>query len=168
MNIDQINAPRKPLRLWPGVVAVTLQWLIRFGLPVAAPEAQFFGFNAQLVAVIGGLVGGLAIVVWWMFFSRARWSDRVGAIVVMVVAMVATRLLTHESIQNGMMGMMLVVYAIPPTLSLAFVGGAVASRRLSEGPRRAAMVAAIFIGCGVWTLARTNGILGGASDLEWR
>jgi len=50
MNIDQINAPRKPLRLWPGVVAVTLQWLIRFGLPVAAPEAQFFGFNAQLVA----------------------------------------------------------------------------------------------------------------------
>ena len=168
MNIDQINAPRKPLRLWPGVVAVTLQWLIRFGLPVAAPEAQFFGFNAQLVAVIGGLVGGLAIVVWWMFFSRARWSDRVGAIVVMVVAMVATRLLTHESIQNGMMGMMLVVYAIPPTLSLAFVGGAVASRRLSEGPRRAAMVAAIVIGCGVWTLVRTNGILGGASDLAWR
>ncbi len=30
------------------------------------------------------------------------------------------------------------------------------------------MVVAIVIGCSVWTLARTNGILGGAADLEWR
>ena len=47
---------QKPLRLWPGVVAVVLQWLARFGVPIFVPAATLFG-------VIGGVVGGLAIVV---------------------------------------------------------------------------------------------------------
>jgi outer membrane protein assembly factor BamB len=158
----------KPLRLWPGVVAALLLILVRFVVPLVAPEIQIFGMDAQLFAVIGGLVGALAIIVWWVFFSRARWSERLGAIVVMIVAIVVTRPMTHASIQNGMMGMMFVIYAVPPTLSLALVGWAVASRRLSDGPRRAAMVVALLIGCGVWTLVRTDGIIGGASDLAWR
>ncbi|MGH8432109.1 MAG: PQQ-binding-like beta-propeller repeat protein, partial [Solimonas sp.] len=86
----------------------------------------------------------------------------------MIVAIVATRPFTDNSIQNGMMGNMFAIYALPPTLGLALVIWAVASRRLSEGRRRAAMVVAILIGCGVWTLARTNGIHGGVADLEWR
>jgi outer membrane protein assembly factor BamB len=159
---------RKPLRLWPGVVIVLVQCLIRFVIPAVAPDAQFFGVGAQIVGVLAGPVGLLAVLVWWLFFSRARWSERLSAIVVMIVAIVVTRPLTHQSIQNGMMGMMFFLYAVPPTLSLAFVLWAVASRRLSDGPRRAAMVAAILIGCGVWMLARTNGILGGVADLEWR
>jgi len=169
MAMAQTNepTPRKPLRLWPGVVAVMLQWLFRFAIPIVAPDAQIFGVAAQLIGVIAGFFGGLAIVVWWAFFSRAPRSERWGAIVLMIVALVATRLVVHASIENGMMGMMFVIYAIP-TLSLAFVGGAVASRRLSAGPRRAAMVAAILLGCGVWTLVRTNGIIGGGSDLAWR
>ena len=64
---------------------------------------------------------------------------------------------------------MFIVYAVPTTLGLAFAIWAVASRRLSAGPRRAAMVVAIVIGCGVWTLARTNGIhRRRVADLEWR
>ena len=57
--------------------------------------------------------------------------------------------------------MMFPIFAIP-VLSLAFVAWAVASRRLSDGPRRAAMVAAILLACGVWTLVRTGGITGDA------
>jgi len=170
MTMNQTDEPtsRKPLRLWPGVTAALLLILVRFVLPVAAPQAQLFGVDAQLVAVIGGLVGGVAVVAWWLFFSRAPWSERLSAIGLMIVAIVATRPLTHISIQNGMMGLMFLIYAVPTTLSLAFVGWAVVSRRLSEGPRRVALVVAILIGCGVWTLARTNGILGGVADLEWR
>ena len=74
----------------------------------------------------------------------------------MVVAIVVTRPFTHISIQSGLMGKMFAIYAVPPTLGLALVVWAVASRRLSDGPRRAAMVVAILIGCGVWTLARTE------------
>ena len=163
MPIAKTNGPtsQTPLRLWPGVVTVVLQWLLRFGVPIVAPGAIGYG-------VFGGLLGGLAVVVWWAFFSRAPRSERWGAVVLTIVALVATKRILHESIATGMMGMMFVIYAIP-VLSLAFVVWAVASRCLSDGPRRATMVATILLACGVWSLLRTNGVIGGfASDFAWR
>ena len=167
-NINE-PTPRKPLRLWPGVAAAVLLVFIRFVLPVVAPKAEFFGMEAPLLAILGGLVISLVILIWWTFFSRAPWSERLLVLAVMVVAVVATRPLTHISIQNGMMGRMFYVYAVPSTITLALVAWAVASRRLSQGPRRTAMVLAILIGCAIWIFVRTNGILGaGVADLEWR
>ena len=122
---------KKPLRLWPGVVAVALQWLFWFGVPLVVPGAVLRGDWRSRRRLV--------VLVWWLFFSRAPWSERVGAIVLMVVALVATTRIVHESIANGMMGMMFPIYAIP-VLSLALVAWAVASRRLSRGPRRASMV----------------------------
>ena len=106
MNITQSGntTSRTPLRLWPAVVAALLLLLVRFVLPVVAPQAEFFGMDAQLVAILGGLVGAIAILVWWLFFSRARWSERLIAIGLMIVAIVVTRPFTHISIQNGLMG----------------------------------------------------------------
>src|SRR5438093_9137746 len=154
-------APRKPLRLWPGVVAAALLLLVRFVVPILVPETMMFG-------VLGGLVGALVIVVWWLFFSRAPWVERVSAIVLMIVAAFATSRILHKSIAGGMMGMMFPIHAIP-VLSLALVAWAVASRRLSSGSRRASMVATILVACGVFTLLRTGGITGDAdSDLHWR
>jgi len=156
-----LQRPQKPLRLWPGVVIVVLQWLARFGVPIVVPEFMQFG-------VMGGLLGGLAIVVWWAFFSRAPRFERWVAVILMVVALVATSRIIHESIATGMMGMMFIVYAIP-VLSLAFVAWAVASRRLADRPRRAAMVATILLACGVWTLVRTGGFGGDLDhDFAWR
>jgi outer membrane protein assembly factor BamB len=153
--------PQKPLRLWPGVVIVMLQWLVRFGVPIIVPEALEFG-------VLGGVLGGLAVVVWWAFFSRAPRFERWGAVVLMTVALGATSRILHESIATGMMGMLFLIYATP-VLSLAFVVWAVASRRLSAGLRRATMVATILLACGMWALLRTNGITGNAaSDFAWR
>ena len=162
------STPRKPLRLWPGVAVAVLLLFVRFILPVVAPKAELFGMDAGVLAILGGLVGALVIVLWWLFFSRAPWLERLGALAVMIVAVVATRPLTDISIQNGMMGNMFFIYAVPSTIALALVAWAVASRRLSQGPRRAALVVAILAGCLVWTLVRTNGILGGAADLAWR
>ena len=163
MTIVQTDepTPQKPLRLWPGVVAVVLQWLIRFVVPIVVPGAVVF-------AVLGGLFGGLAIAVWWVFLSRAPWSERLGAIIVMIAALFATSRILHESIARGAQGMLFVVLAIP-VLSLAFVAWAVASRRLSDGPRRAAMVATILLASGGWALVRTGGMTGNFdNDLMWR
>ena len=152
---------QKPIRLWPGVVAVVLQWLFWLVVPLIAPDAAMLG-------MLGAAVFGLAVLVWWLFFSRAPWADRVGAIVLMVVAIIATKRVVHPSIAGGGMGMLIYIYAIP-ALSLALVAAAVASRRLSRGLRRASIVVAILLACGVFTLLRTGGLTAaGDSDLHWR
>src|SRR3989442_2046914 len=67
------------------------------------------------------------------------------------------------------MGKLFPILAIP-VLSLAFVVWAVATRRLSDGTRRATMVATILLACGVWALVRTGGFTAGSfhNDLHWR
>ena len=152
---------QKPLRLWPGVVAVVLQWLGMFGVPIVVREVTIFG-------VIGGVFGTLAVVVWWAFFSRAPRVERWGAVVMVVIALFATPRLLHESVATGNSGLQFFIYAIP-ILSLAFVIWAVASRRLADGPRRAAMVATILLACGVLTLVRSDGVTGDvAAEFAWR
>ncbi len=152
---------QKPLRLWPGVVIVILQWLFWLGATIVDPEAIPF-------AVFGGFLGGLAVVVWWAFFSRAPRSERWGAVALMIVALVATSRFIHVSIATSMMGMMFPIYATP-ALSLAFVVWAVASRRLADRPQRVAMVATILLACGGWTLLRMDGITsGGSAHFAWR
>src|SRR5262245_61265717 len=145
MNIEQPEelTSRKPLRLLPGVIAVALQWLLWFGVPMVAPEAG-------MGALIGGLACALAVLVWWLFFSRAPWGERVGAVALMVVSVVATKRVVHPSIAGGAMGMMLPILSIP-ALSLAIVVAAAAGRRLSSGPRRAVMVATILLACAAFT-----------------
>jgi outer membrane protein assembly factor BamB len=161
MNINQIDAPRKPLRLWPGVAAVVLQWLAWLVVPLVVPGSAGAG-------ILVGVACGLMVILWWLFFSRAPWLERVGALALMVAAWLATKPLLHESIRTGMMGNMFMVYAIP-ALSLALVVWAVVSRGRSSGFRQASMVVAIVLACGVFTLLRTDGVSGDAdSDLEWR
>lgn len=152
---------QKPLRLWPGVVIVILQWLARFVVPSVVPGTMGFG-------LLGALAGGVAVVVWWLFFSRAPWSERLGALVLMVAAVFATSLIAHESIATGAQGMLIVILAIP-VLSLALVAWAAATRRLANGPRRVALVAAILLACGSLALVRTGGFTGDfENDLAWR
>jgi outer membrane protein assembly factor BamB len=163
MNIDQSNNPtsQKPLRLWPGVVTALLMCLAWLGPAVFAPDAMIFG---MLAAVAGALV----IVVWWLFFSRAPWSERLGAIFVMIVAVFGTKLIVHASIANAGMGRMMYILAFP-VMCLGLVASAAATRRLSNGPRRASMAAAIVLACGLFALLRTGGVSGaGTSDFHWR
>ena len=151
---------QKPLRLWPGVVAAALVLLLWFIVPAIFPDVA-------LAAVFGGLGCAAVVVVWWLFFSRALWSERVGALLLAIIALLVTKRVIHPSIAGGMQGMMLPVYAIP-VLSLALVAGAVLGARLSSGLRRATMAGAILLACGVFTLIRTDGVIGIRSDLHWR
>ena len=142
------------------MAAAVLLGVTKFLLPIVVPEA--FGY-----AVLGKLVWALVILVWWLSFSRAPWSDRLGAVALMIVGVLATSRIIHVSIANGMMGMMFPIYAIP-VVAVGLVVGAVAGQHLSGGPRRAIMVAAILLACGVFALLRTNGISLSGSDFAWR
>src|SRR5688572_5881087 len=115
-NVDKPNQ-QKPLRLWPGIAAVVLQWLFWLVVPVVAKDAT-------MLAILGAVACGLVVLLWWLFFSRAPWLERAGAIVLMVVAAIVTKRLVHPSIAGGAMGALLYLYAIP-TLSLGFVASLV-------------------------------------------
>jgi hypothetical protein len=132
-----------------------------FGLPLFFPEQGG-------TAILAGVAGALIVLLWWTFFSRAPWFERIAAVAIMVGAVALTSRLVHESIANGMMGFMLYVYAAP-VLTLALVAWAAASRRFSTPARRASMAGALLLGCGALTLVRTDGITGDAiADFEWR
>ena len=153
-------APSQPkaLRLWPGVALAVLLVLFRFVLPVVSSTMFLRG-------VLGALLCVLLILLWWLFFSRAPWPARVGAIVLMVAGVWTTSLLVHPSIAAGM-GFVLAEY-IAPVLGLALVGAAAASRVLTR--RWVPMVIAIVLACAVFTLVRTDGVTGdAASQLTWR
>src|SRR5262245_9639295 len=152
---------RKPLRLWPAVAIVVLQLLASYVVPVVYPDLM-------IVAFFAGLVGALAILLWWLFFSRAPWSERLGALALMAVALFVTSRFLDKSVATGGMGMLFWFLAIP-LLGIAFVAWAVATRHLSDGSRRATLVATLIVACGGWTLVRTGGVSGSfANDFAWR
>ena len=150
------------LRLWPGVAAVTLQWLLKLGVPIVAPSAAIFG-------MLGALALGLVVILWWLFASRAPWKERLLGVGLMVVSLAVVRLLLHESLASLGMGLIYFVHAVP-VLTLAFVIWAVVTRDRPQPLRRLTMVATIVLACGFWTLLRTDGMDGTASadfDLRW-
>lgn len=144
------QVPQNLLRVWPGVVAVVLQWVFRFGVKELFPGIQGFGY-----AVIGSLAFAVVILVWWAFFSRSRWRERLGALAVIAAAVAATWFLKHDSMWLPW----LFAYAVP-VLSLAFVLWAVLTRRLPDNFRHATMVALVLISTGGWLLLRQDGING--------
>src|ERR1043166_5536117 len=160
MTTDQSGAiPQKPLRLWPGIVAVVIQWIFRLVVKAAVPGIKGFGY-----AVMGSLALAIVLVIWWAFFSRARRWERFGALALIVAAFGVTWLLKHDSMWLPW----LFAYAIP-ILSLAFVVWAVATSRLSNRVRHATMGATILIACFGWLLVRQDGINGDhVATFGWR
>ena len=155
------RSPRKPLRVWPGVVLATVLALAWYVVPLFKLEGAEIGMAAGFASVLG-------IILWWLFFSRAPWPERLAAPGLMIAALAATRLLVDKSIRTGAMGFLFPVLAVPP-LALAFVAWAVATRRLPDPTRRWTMVATILLACGAWTLVRTGGFTGDFDhDFAWR
>ncbi|HEX5876141.1 MAG TPA: PQQ-binding-like beta-propeller repeat protein [Pyrinomonadaceae bacterium] len=147
------------LRVWPGIVAVVLLFTFRFGVKAIVPGIQGFGY-----AIMGSLALALVVIVWWTFFSRSAWVERLGGIALIAAALGGTWLLKHDSMSLPW----LFAYAIP-LLFLAFVTWAVATRKLPNRVRRATMVATVVVACGAWLLLRQNGINGDHNaEFGWR
>ncbi len=158
---QQVVGERR-LRLWPGVVIAALIVLVRYVLPIFIPDADISG-------VLVGVAGAALVLIWWLFFSRAPWSERIGALLVIAAAVMIIKPLVHASISNGFMGRMFYVYAVPSAVAPALVAWAVFSRRFSQPARWATLIATMFLACAAWTLLRTDGITGDAdAQLAWR
>ena len=145
-------APRKPLRLWPGVCIVVLQFLSLYVPSYFAPAspAMFFGMMGSFT------IGTLLLFVWWLFFSRARWSDRLGGLALLIVVHAVALALADPSAK-----MVTMVPGIP-WLCAVFVASLFAGRR-------SVTVAAVLVASLGWTLVRTEGVTRAMSaKYAWR
>lgn len=157
---DERNQLRS-LRLKAGIIIAIGTVLIRFGIPSVIP-------GAAAVGVLGGLLGGLLIIIWWAFFSGAYRAERWGAVVLIIAAMLVTSQFVDPSITKGMRGMMFPAYALP-VLATAFVLWAVATRPFTNKLRWALMILTILLFSGMWTLVRSEGITGhSVAKFTWR
>ena len=64
----------------------------------------------------------MAVILWWLFFSRAAWSERLGALALMIVAMFVTKRLVDVSIATGAQGCLFYFLAIPAWASPSWRG----------------------------------------------
>jgi outer membrane protein assembly factor BamB len=152
--------PQKPLRLWPGVALAVLLLLFKFVVPIVVP--------AVIVMLAGTLGCAVAIPLWWLFLSRAALSERLGVVLLMIVALLGTLPLLHVSLGAGQARIMFIVFALQ-ILGLALVVWAVATRGLSDGLRRTTVAATILIAVGGWACVRIDGITNDFKpDLHWR
>lgn len=147
----------------PAIVIVAIQWIIWLIFPLL-----FHGDTITMLTVFGGLAGGLAVLIWWLFFSRIPWLFRVVGLLLMVLSVFALTRLADPSIATAYQGLMIYAYVIP-TLSLGVVIWAFLTQKLSDIPRWLTMIAAIIISSGVWMLFRSEGITGsGKAMFAWR
>ncbi len=150
-----------PLRLWPGVALVIVMVVMVVGAPLVMPDAEL------PIGLIGAMIAAVGILLWWLFFSRAAWVERIGGILLMIVAVIAIRPLVHASISGAGQGMLIYILSVP-VFMLALVTWAAATRNLSNGVRRATLVGAIVLASVPWVIIRTDGVSTLVSQYHWR
>jgi outer membrane protein assembly factor BamB len=99
------SLPERRLRLWPGVIIVTLLWLATTvpGWLAPATMIQFYGM------FFGPMAAALLFVVWWLFASRIRWRDRFLVLLACAAVGAATWPFRHSSL--SIFG--LLIFALP-------------------------------------------------------
>jgi outer membrane protein assembly factor BamB len=154
----QLHLP-KPLRVWPGLVALLALGAARFGVKAVVP-----GFDGFSRGMTWGFWAMGAILVWWLLLSRARWFERLGG-----VAVVALGFFLAWQLQHPSMGAFWAFAYLPQSVCLALVAGAVAARGLHGAARWATIGGAILLTCLAWTLVRMDGVSGDhAATFGWR
>lgn len=148
-----------PLRIWPAVLLVLMIWCLRYcGVFVEEPSVPL-----MMTQFMGPGAIALLVLVWWVFFSRALlWEKLVGAIALMLIAVMCT-MFAHKTVQ----GMGTMIYGIPWGMT-AFCLGAIFFRSYSPARLVVALLAAT-VGFGYWSLVRTDSITGDFQTVQrWR
>jgi outer membrane protein assembly factor BamB len=153
-------ARAKKLRIWPAIPLL----LYMVAAKIAQPLITEWSRTTFLLVLFGPLYCAIAIFLWWLFASRARWSDRILGFLGMLVLGVAAWFLGDGS----MKGMAFVSFTVPnavivfTTVLLAF----------SPFGSRVCTIGALVAGAlalGYWDSVRYDGMSGDfKSAIHWR
>ncbi len=151
----------KPIRVWPPLVFIILAIAVRL-LPSQLPDGPsilpFLGAMAPIVA-------GLLILLWWLFASRAPWSERILGLVGMGLAGSVTFLAYHPSMQSPATMLLLTV----PMGVAGFAGAVILTRKSSPRFRTRFAFTVSLLAFAFSLLLRSGGMWGDAKmDLSWR
>jgi outer membrane protein assembly factor BamB len=148
------------LRLWPVVVIVALQWVVTLVPAWVAPATMVHFYSAML----GPLVGAVAVAAWWLLASRLPWADRVVGLVVFAAAGAVTCLFAHPSFNP----FLLLIYTLPgATTALAL--WLVATPFLRWPVRRIGLLVVVLLSWGFFLLVRHEGVDGNfTATFRWR
>ena len=160
IDASKLDSKYKPLRIWPVIVLLVAMVGLRFAPSLAEDESMLL----MVVGILGPVVAGLAILVWWIAFSRATRSERLigflGAIAIAAIAMA----LSHKSMAGPGM-----IFATIPLGTAAFGIAAVLFGRVLSTKRALLVLLVATCGFGFSTLLATKGMWGhGSMDWYWR
>jgi outer membrane protein assembly factor BamB len=148
------------LRLWPAVVIILLEWALRIVPPLVSQEPMLMFMGA----FYGPLLALALLVVWWVFFSRVRWSDGFFGVLALAVLGAGSFFLYEPNF--GLFPMIL--YTLP-VVTTAWVVWLLATGFLSWPVRRAGLVVVFLLAWGGFALIRFEGVDGSFSPaFAWR
>jgi len=151
----------KPLRLWPGVAVAIIQVLLFVFAPLVVPDGM-------MVALLGGAICSLLLIIWWMFLSRAPWLERIAAMALVAAAVYGAKFTVDLSVAGAGQGFLVYILGLQPMM-IAVVAWAYATRNWAPSPRRLALVATVLIALVPINVWRTSGIGGGGGlNAHWR
>ena len=141
----------RPLRVWPAVVLLLVLWGCR--LVPELLEAQ--SMPIMMTKFMGPLVAAALVGVWWLFFSRALWREKIIVLVGVLAILFGANALADKSVQ----GMGIAIFGVPWGIT-AFTLGLVFTRALRPTLRCAVALLCALAAFGFWDLVRTDEIWG--------
>jgi outer membrane protein assembly factor BamB len=145
------ESARKPLRLWP-VIGI---WIAFIGAAIASPFIE-----DEPVLLLAGAIGSLLILIWWIALSRARWQERLGALMLIAGTVALVRVTAHPSIVGGAQFMLSYILGVF-FACFALAAWALIADRVNGNRRWMALAASmLLIGWLPVTLMRFEGVQG--------
>lgn len=155
----------KSLRLWPLGVIAAIFFTIVVLLPLMPIEEPL---PLELRLMLGGVGCGLLVTLWWLLASGARWIERIGVALLIVIGIALTNTLVDPSISGGAQGFL--GYIVGFTFfSFALAAWAVVSQHVESRHRYVALIVALVaLGAAPMLAIRTAGVQNSGFVMHWR
>jgi outer membrane protein assembly factor BamB len=138
-------------------------WLLIAAAKALASQEVLSQLTLFLTLFYAPFALAAAAIVWWLFFSRQKWAERLMGLALLAGGGFAALGLAHKSMMFG-----LLMDALPVAIT-AVVLTVVVTRLAPEPSRFLTVAAASFLAWGYFTLIRLDGITGALSpERSWR
>jgi outer membrane protein assembly factor BamB len=125
-DVDPPPIERRPLNLIPAVIIIALMWAVVIipGMVVPLTMIHFISMQA------GPILGGLAILTWWLTQSAFPWRTRWRGAAIAIMTVIVLALAVHSSLH-----VLLMVYGLPIALTI-LVAALLMTRSMAWPSRR--------------------------------